>query len=172
MATYSFSVEFKYDGANYSFFVTNNTSSDLGFYPGEAGNPDIRLFKSADIRQGTYSFTVIKKTSGYMSNITLNDILFIGIGSSGGSYAYILYLNENGEPTYTRTTLGNPVNITVSDSLSKGLENITITADSGINHILYNNVTYDTFPATIPLSVDSTEMSIISKNKTSSRLGG
>ena len=53
-----------------------------------------------------------------------------------------------------------------------GLSSISVSTDSGINNILYNSMTYDTFPATIPLSADSTEMSITSKNKTSSRLGG
>lgn len=50
------------------------------------------------------------------------------------------------------------------NDLIAGLSSLSVTADNGINHILYNNVTYDTFPATIPLDSATTTMQVESKS--------
>ena len=45
-----------------------------------------------------------------------------------------------------------------------GVSSLSVTADSGINSILYNSMTYDTFPATIPLDPAATTMQVESKS--------
>lgn len=45
-----------------------------------------------------------------------------------------------------------------------GISSLSVTADSGINSILYNSVTYDTFPATIPLDPAANTMQVESKS--------
>lgn len=91
-----------------------------------------------------------------------------------GSHEYDFTYRENGViKTDIISSSTQDFNIDKKDIFSdSGVSSLSVTADSGINHVLYNSVTYDTFPATIPLSADSVEMSITSKNKTSSRLGG
>ena len=84
-------------------------------------------------------------------------------GSENKSVGIISYINENGVfVNYVGTSV--TLEFTVSDTPSAGLESLSVTADSGINSILYNSVAYDTFPATIPLDPAATTMQVESKS--------
>lgn len=164
MATYNLTVENVSSGSAYNALkVINNNNFDIGVYGGTTSSNDIVRLKAGLDAVASYSIIITKKTSGSMTDdIDISDIILIG--TSTYSIGHFIYLNENGIPTYTTVYSKTPTNITVSDTLSKGLETISVTVDSGISSVLYNNVSYDTFPATIPLDPAATTMQVESKS--------
>lgn len=171
MATYSV------DLATVNFNLTSYGSSSLvyGTYVAGSGIIYFNLNTTGTTQLGNvyvifgaYNFGDSSKMETDLNNGDYSKI--IGICTVIGSTNSILIYNYNGWKIKQITI--NDEDITMNDNFSSGVSSLSVTADSGINSILYNSVTYDTFPATIPLSADSVEMSITSKNKTSSRLGG
>ena len=78
-----------------------------------------------------------------------------------------IYINKQGYPEYIFWNCSDysTYEITCSDTIAPaGIGSLSVTADSGINHILYNNMTYDTFPATIPLDPAANTMQVESKS--------
>lgn len=151
-----------------SGFVYGYYSSGDGIIYSNLNTTGTTALGSVYVIFGAYNFGESSKMENDMNNGDYSKI--IGIGIIVGSTNTMLIYNYNGWKIKHLTI--SEETITMNDNFSSGVSSLSVTADSGINHILYNNVTYDAFPATIPLSVDSTEMSITSKNKTSSRLGG
>ena len=167
MAIANITIENRYSAGSTSTEVHNNNDFSIIAY--------FNLNKQTIPAGGNY----VSNDSKGMSFTTADGIKFNcaavvnSLSSSGLPIYTIYYVNEKKEFTIAELNTDRNITININTEMpTSGLDSISVTADSGINHILYNNVTYDTFPATIPLSVDSTEMSIISKNKTSSRLGG
>ena len=75
-----------------------------------------------------------------------------------------VYLDKDGKLNIEYGDTISHDNLIISDTPAAGISSISVTADNGINHILYNNVTYDTFPATIPLDPAATTMNVESKS--------
>ena len=75
-----------------------------------------------------------------------------------------VYLDKDGKLNIEYGDTISHNSLIISDTPAAGLSSLSVTADSGINHILYNNVTYDTFPATIPLDPAATTMQVESKS--------
>lgn len=75
-----------------------------------------------------------------------------------------VYLDKDGKLNIEYGDTISHDSLIISDTPAAGLSSLFVTADSGINHILYNNVTYDTFPATIPLDAATTTMQVESKS--------
>lgn len=75
--------------------------------------------------------------------------------NSKGELSVLIHDIKSSETDFTRTC---------SDEFFSGVSSLSVTADSGINHILYNSLTYDTFPATIPLDPAATTMQLESKS--------
>lgn len=177
MADYEFRLGF----SNNRLACYQSPGTSVLYYSDGTGLISLNLGSTGTTELG-YTYVIFGAYEFGQSSVIENDIIngdyskVIGFlagryyhSDTGADTAMLIY-NYNGWKTtqITNTTKS----IVMNTNFVSGVSSISVTADSGINHILYNNVTYDAFPATIPLSADSMEMKITSKNKTSSRLGG
>lgn len=117
----------------------------------------------------------VTEYENYNGNLSPNETIFLtdtnytdiyGIIRPTNSYTYDFIYRENGIIKKDKiNNIYQDFNIDTKDIFTdSGVSSISITADSGINQVLYNNVTYDTFPATIPLDPAATTMQVESKS--------
>lgn len=116
-------------------------------------------------------FSVLANISDLNNAITNKDfssIVAVYFNYDDGQWTRFLIYNNKGwnikQPVHYIADDDRTLTFTANDNFIGGLSSISVTADSGINHILYNNVTYDTFPATIPLDPAVNTMQVESKS--------
>ena len=164
--------------ATYKFRIDNFAYSTDGFYFSNLNNVNVSLSVSGNRKIFNANQTNVLVEWGGIGTIScfLNDerhyntgnpLFYLSKSSELGAGLCILsYFDETGKFVNYRTKPTGDISqeFTVSDTPSYGLESLSVTADNGIKHILYNKVTYDTFPATIPLDPAATTMQVESKS--------
>lgn len=169
MADYEFRLGF----SNNQFACYQSPGTSVLYYSDGTGLISLNLGSAGTTQLGR-TYVIFGAYEFGQSSLIENDIIngdyskVIGLlagryyHSDTGTDTAMLIYNYNGWKTtqITNTTKS----IVMNNNFVSGVSSLSVTADSGINHILYNNVTYDTFPATIPLDPAATTMQVESKS--------